>query len=401
MPEEPTDGEPGPDESGAGAEGPESPQRGWLDPQDRLWRHPSEMAGSAAEAPLLLNVPATRSYRGVVLVLVGVLAVMAVVAWFVVLLSPASDHPPNGAGTQDTAADGSVSTLAGTQNSVPAAAQATGRSVVELQATTVHGTATLVGVAVAEGGVVATTADVLRGVRRIVMIGAGGKAEPASVLATDGTSDVALVEVPEDLPVAQFAPDSAVSDGMPVLTLSYVPAGGRAIALHSTPGSVTAVGTAIAQGPAGGLPSITSSAAPPAVTSGQPLLTATGAVAGLLYDPAAGSPSGVTFLPSDLVVGVANDLRSGDRLAHGWLGMSGTNAPDSGGAKVESVEAGGPSANRLVPGQVIVAVDAMPVHTMAELRGRLYLLPPGTSVALSVRGTSASSIVNVTLSESP
>ena len=63
-------------------------------------------------------------------------------------------------------ADGSVSTLAGTQNTVPAAAQAAGRSMVELQATTAHGTVPLIGVAVAEGGVVATTADVLRGVRQ-------------------------------------------------------------------------------------------------------------------------------------------------------------------------------------------------------------------------------------------
>ena len=64
-------------------------------------------------------------------------------------------------------ADGSVSTLAGTQNTVPAAAQAAGHSMVELQATTAHGTVTLIGVAVAEGGVVATTADLLRGVRHV------------------------------------------------------------------------------------------------------------------------------------------------------------------------------------------------------------------------------------------
>ncbi len=164
-------------------------------------------------------------------------------------------------------ANGSVSTLAGTQNAVPAAAEAAGHSMVELQATTSHGTVTLVGVAVAEGGVVATTADVLRGVQRVVMIGAGGKPEPASVVATDTSSDIALVNVPEDLPVAPFADDSGLDDGSPVLTLSYVPAGGNAIALHCTPGSVTAVGAPIAAGPAGGMPSITSSAPAPTVSA--------------------------------------------------------------------------------------------------------------------------------------
>ncbi len=390
TPEEPEEAEPGPEEGGGtGSDGPESPQRGWIDPDDRLWRHPSEVAGPPTGAPLLLNVPPRQSHRGVVMVLVGVVAVMAVAAWVVVLLSPASQHPLAVDGTDDTVADGSVSTLAGAQNTVPAAAQTAGHSMVELQATTPHGTVSLVGVAVAEGGVVATTADVLRGVQRLVMIGPDGKREPASVMAMDKSSDIALVNVPEDLPVAPFADDTALDSGTPDLTLSYVPAGGRAIALHCTPGSVTAVGASIAQGPAGGMPSIASSAPAPTVTGGQPLLTASGEVLGILYDPDPGTTSaGTTFLPSDLVVGVADDLRSRDRVVHGWLGMMGADAPNGGGAKVENVEAHGPSVDRLAPGDVIVAVNAMPVHTMAELRGRLYVLPPGTSIALSVRGGS-------------
>jgi S1-C subfamily serine protease len=406
TPEEPEEAEPVPEEgASAGSDGPESPQRGWIDPDDRLWRHPSEVAGPPTGAPFLLNVPPRRSYRGAVMVLVGVFAVMAVAAWVVVLLSPASQHPLAVDGTDDTVADGSVSTLAGAQNAVPSAAQAAGRSMVELQATTPHGTVSLVGVAVAEGGVVATTADVLRGVLRVVMIGPDGKTEPASVMAADKSSDIALVDVPEDLPVAPFADDAALDRGTPVLTLGYVPAGGQAIALHCTPGSVSAVGAAIAQGPAGGMPSITSSTPAPAptVTGGQPLLTASGEVLGILYDPNPGTtPAVTTFLPSDLVVGVADDLRSRDRVVHGWLGMHGADAPNGGGATVDSVEARGPSANRLVPGDVIVAVNTLPVHTMAELRARLYVLQPGTSTALSVKGTSgATTTVDVTLSASP
>ncbi len=403
TPEKPEDGEPGPDEgAGSGSEGPESPLRGWIDPDDRLWRHPSEVAGPPTGAPLLLNAPRGHSYRSAVMVLVGVLAVMAVVAWVIVLLSPPSQHPLVADGTDDTVADGSVSTLAGPQNTVPAAAQAAGRSMVELQATTAHGTVSLVGVAVAEGGVVATTADVLRGVQRVVMIGPDGKAEPASVVASDASSDIALVNVPEDLPVAPFADDSALDSGTAVLTLSYVPAGGREIALHCTPGSVTAVGAAIADGPAGGMPSITSSAPAPTVTGGQPLLTASGQVLGILYDPDPSNTPAVTFLPSNLVVGVADDLRSRDRVVHGWLGLEGADAPNRSGAKVETVESHGPSANRLVPGDVIVAVNDMPVHTMAELRARLYVLLPGTSIALSVQGASgATTSVDVTLSASP
>jgi S1-C subfamily serine protease len=55
-----------------------------------------------------------------------------------------------------------------------------------------------------------------------------------------------------------------------------------------------------------------------------------------------------------------------------------------------------------VPGDVIVAVDNMAVRTMADLRARLYVLLPGTSIALSVQGASgATTTVDVTLSASP
>ena len=102
--------------------------RGWIDPEDRLWRHPSEVTGHGpGEVPVLLNAPPRHPYRGAVMVLVGVVAVMAVVAWVVVLLSPASTRPLST--TRDTLA-AAPTTLAGPDNAVPAAAQAAGRSMV-------------------------------------------------------------------------------------------------------------------------------------------------------------------------------------------------------------------------------------------------------------------------------
>ncbi len=403
TPEEPEEAEPGPEEGAEGAEGaPEGtdpPLRGWIDPEDRLWRHPSEIAAPGPEAPVLLNAPQGHPYRGAVMVLIGVGAVMAVVAWVVVLLSPASQRPLQGA-TSDTDAAAPLTTLAGPQNAVPAAAQAAGHSMVELQVATGHGTAALIGVAVAEGGLVATTADLLGGVRRVVMVGPGGKPEPATVVATDPASDIALVDVPEDLPVAPFADDSNLSGGSPDLTLSFVSAGGRTLALHCTSGSVTAAGSAIASGPAGGMPSITSSPSAPMVAAGDPLLNAAGDVVGILYDPTPGTSPFGTFLPSQLVVGVADDLRSKDRVVHGWLGVSGTNTPDDRGARVEQVQPNGPAAGRLQQGQVIVAVNTLPVRTMAELRARLYVLPPGAGIAVSVQQGTGTKVVDITLGSS-
>ena len=120
---------------------------------------------------------------------------------------------------------------------------------------------------------------------------------------------------------------------------------------------------------------------------------------GILYDPDPGNAP-AAFLPSDLVVGVANDLRSDNRVVHGWLGVQGTDAPDGTGAKVEQVQTGGPASGLLQTGQLIVAVNATPVRSMAELRARLYVLPPGAPITVSVQQPGGPRVVDITLGRS-
>jgi S1-C subfamily serine protease len=219
------------------------------------------------------------------------------------------------------------------------------------------------------------------------------------VVATDKASDVALVNVPEDLPVAPFADDADLDSGDADMALTFVAAGGHAMALHCTPGAVTAVGGAIDSGPASTMPSITSAPATPSLMAGEPLLNAQGSVLGILYDPDPGN-SPATFLPSDLVVGVADDLRSQNRVVHGWLGVQGTDAPGGAGATVAKVQSGGPASGRLQVGQLITAVNTTPVRSMAEVRALVYLLPPGTAVTLSVAQPGGTRSVDVTLGTS-
>ena len=223
TPEEPIDGEPGPGENGGGDD-PESPHRGWIDPDDRLWRHPSEVRPSAAAGPVLLHPPSGKRHRTTLMLLVGAAAFVAVAVFVVVLLSPASDHPSTG-GPADTSVAASVSTLPGLQNAVPAVALAAGRSMVELQATTSHGLVVLIGIAVAEGGLVVTTADALGGLEHLSVVGPGGKLEGASLVGQDRDSDVALVQVPEDVPVAPFADGAPLSAAAADYTLTLRPFG--------------------------------------------------------------------------------------------------------------------------------------------------------------------------------
>jgi putative serine protease PepD len=404
SPEDPEAEEPDPGDGSVHPDDDESRQRGWIDPDDRIWRHPSEMAPDRVTGPVLLNAPPRHARRGAVMVGVGVVAVMAVVAWVVVLLSPASEHPPT-SGTSDTSAGAPLTTLAGEANAVPAVAEAAGRSMVELRITTGNGTVSQVGIAVAEGGLVVTTADFGTSAQSIDMVGGDGSAQQASLVGVDQGSDIALVSVPVGLPVAPFVDDVGLTSGTDDLTLSLVPAAGGVLALHCAPGSVSGVAAAIAAGSAQGMPSITSNLAAsaaaasssPTATPGEPLLNATGAVMGIRYGGGTGDGP-ATFLPTQLVVGVADDLRSNSKVQHGWLGLAGADAGGGAGADVASIEANSPAAaQHLKAGEVIVAVDGAPVRTMAELRARLYVLAPGTAVTLSVQETGAAHPVPVTV----
>jgi S1-C subfamily serine protease len=402
-PEEPESRDPGRDE-GADPDEPESPLRGWIDPEDRLWRHPSEQVPAVRGPGPVLTPPVKHRYRGLLMVSIAVGAVAAVGIFLVVLLSPASQPPLTDAG-HTTSGGATLTTLTTRTVGLPAAAQTAAKSVVELQATTTHGIVTLVGVAVAEGGMVVTTADLLGGLQRIDMVGPGGKLERASVVGSDAASNVALVDVPADVPVAPFADDGALGNGAPDTALSFSSSGGSGVALVATTGSLLAVatGSTAADCPDSGMAAITSSS--PGLgtqTAGSPLLNASGAVIGILCQPASGAPA-VTFLPTQLVLGVADDLRSGNRVVPGVLGVQGSDVPGGAGAKLVSVPSGTPAWGRLQEGEVITAVNALPVRTFAELRARLYVLGPGTPVTLTVSGapgTTAPKSVGVTLGKS-
>jgi S1-C subfamily serine protease len=375
-----------------------SPYRsGWIDPDDRLWRHPSELAVGAARAAdaRLAGIRHPRT-----MILIGAAATVAAIAWALVLLSPASDQP-TAAPASDNAANIPMTTLAVQSEQVPAPATEAGHSVVQLRAVTSDGTISLVGVAVAEGGLVATTASGLATLHSLWMIGPDGRRLRATVLAVDSTSDLALISVPDDIPVAPFADDDTLTAGSTDMALSMVALTGGTMSLHSQVGSVTGIGSEIPSGPAKGMPAITSTASAtdpaPNQEPGDPLLDRRGAVIGILYD--AGTTS--TYLPTQLVLGVADDLRSTGHVSHGWLGVTGTAAAGSGGARVAALMAGSPAAGLLQAGDVIVGMGAMPIRSMADLRGRLYVSTPNAKVALSVVEGTTTRVVDVTLGASP
>ncbi len=393
TPEEPREEGPDKENSAKSPFDAEPDLRGWIDPDDRLWRHPSELAARATRAvgtrPILSRHPRAT-------VCIGAAATLAAVAWAIVLLSPPSDHI--GLSTSaDSASDVSVTTLAVRGAPVPALAQSAGHSVVQLRAATNHGVVSLVGVAVAEGGLVATTADGLAGLRRISMVSTNGRLLKASVIGVDDASDVALISVPDDVPVAPFADDAALSEGNAAMTLSVASRVNGSLTLHCQDGTLTGIDTEIPAGWAKGMPALTSAVTPVNEQPGDPLLNQEGQVIGLLYT--AGSSS--AYLPTRLVLGVADDLRSTGRVVHGWLGVQGSTAPGTVGARVAALMAGSPATGLLQPGDVVVAVDSTPIRSMADLRASLYVTAPKSTIGLSVLDGTSTHVVDVTLGASP
>ena len=65
------------------------------------------------------------------------------------------------------------------------------------------------------------------------------------------------------------------------------------------------------------------------------------------------------------------------------------------------VAPGSPAGGAPGAGDVIAEMNSVPIRTMADLRGRLYVMPPSTRVALGVHDGPTSDVVDVTLSVSP
>ena len=440
-------------EDGLDATAPGTGQRGWLDPEDRLWRHPSEFRlphGTAPGGgppgggppggdrygmvpPGGLALPgAPRRHQRVATALVGTGAAAAVVA--LGILVGASGGPGQLAATSGTSLSTSVTVVTGCCSVVPAAERGARDAMVSLEVDTGRGVDHVCGVVVGPGGLVATTLDALADARAVTAITATGARLPASVVAGDPTSDIALVRVPEDLPVARFSDDAASVAGRRAIVMAAAstlgPGTGVSTLTMWTAGTIRSVGATVSRGPAVGMAGIETATGSRPAMAGEVLLDPAGAVLGILdtSGTAAGARGGKVFLPAQLVVGVAEALATAGYVDHGWLDIEGADAParpitttststadggrgpsarqaaaggTGGGAEIEAVEPGGASAGALRPGEVIRSIDGEPVRSMAELRERLYVLPPGDRVVLGITSGASSRSVAVDLSASP
>ncbi|MHB8330391.1 MAG: S1C family serine protease, partial [Acidimicrobiales bacterium] len=368
-------------------------QRGWVAPEDRLWRHPSELRSAGVRAPLkhaAITGVARRLGGKWPTVTAGVFG--AAVAASVAVAFTMADSPSNSAATGRTIAASDTSLV-----TTPLAAVAVGGGALPAPVSTspdvvrmvsairsslvellpVDSTSTtkqLTGVVLPGGNLVVTAAAAVTGMSQMEVLTSDGRRHRGEVAGIDTRSGVAVVRVADALTPATFA-DEAVTP--PELAVTACLCGGGTTSSATAAPAVVAVGMVRQVGSSTALdggPSIIDAieAEMPLGPSswGSVLLDGRGQVIGILDgQQSVGDDTFGYFVPAPLAVGVAEELAATRHVERGWLGVVCADQPGGGGAVVTTVLPASPaSATGLRPGDVIEAVDGHQLGTLADLQ---------------------------------
>jgi putative serine protease PepD len=378
--------------------------RGWIPPDDRLWRHPSEslVGGAASPSPVAAPDRAGGKDRTGPWV-VGGATVCVIVALVAVGLVMATTNraDQNGADTMPRLASLTdvPTTEAGVGRVASAAALATMMggirpSLVALVVNSTTGSSVATGLVVESGGMIVTSSAAVPGARSVTVVEPDGASAPATKVGFDPPSGLSVLRIADDLPAANFD-FAGPSTGSVAMALALLP-DRRA---GDAPTSRLYAGRVVSAGVALGLDRVSTTFATigvevPLTASdvGCPRLDVGGQVVGILERSGGrGLSSASTFLPAELVWGVAQQLVSSSTVQTGWIGVASATAvlpgasPTPVGALGDSVDPGGPAAiGGIQPGDVVTGVDGYRVRSAAEFKTRVYVDPPGTDVTVTL-----------------
>jgi len=365
-------------------------------PDDRLWRHPSELAWSSPPAPRRAGWPLAAA-AGVVgaVVTVALLAVTGVIG---------DDAPGRDVVIRETVQP-AVARSVDDGWDLAAMVAEVGPAIVRLDVS--GGDAGVgSGVVFRSDGHLLTNAHVVDDADRIVAVLSTGRSVQARLVGFDRRTDIAVVKLDEDGPFATAV--LGTTDGLVV--------GQTAIAMGSplglrggssvTVGIISALGREI-ESPDGPVlyDMVQTDAAITSGSSGGALLDGTGSVVGITTAFAVGDlgNGGLGFAtPIDVARAVADDLLTYGRARRVWFGVRGsTDAAAAGVVLAEVVDDGPASESGLRAGDVIRRVDGRPVPTMSALRVALLRHHPGDLVGVVYDRDGKRRSAQVTLRERP
>lgn len=386
---------------------------------DRLWRHPSEVAieraGAGDPRPATTTARSgptahpTKLRTAALMIAAGMIgATLAVGA--VAALGGFRERV-----VQQRVAVAPMASVAGQGDSVAALAARTAPTVAALR---VHGTGEDGTGGVVEGsavvfrsdGYLLTNASLVEDAGRIDVVLPDGPAGEGTVVGTDPVTDVAVLRVDRDqLQTAAVGTTEGLDVGERVVAVGAMADGGWDTAVST--GVVSAMGRRL-QGPHGSVLHdmilVDAPFAPGA--AGGALVDASGAVVGVTSAlPASGADGrfGVAT-PVDVARLVADQIIEHGRATHVWLGIQGTDLSGadaaaldvSGAARVEEVLDQSPAlAAGVRADDLIVGVDDRAISSMSDLIAALRRHVPGDEVLLVVRRGHEVHSLSVVLSE--
>jgi putative serine protease PepD len=395
-----------PDDDSAADDGPFGPL---LPPDDRLWRHPSELSWDAPRP-----VEPQRPLRPWAVALVsGVTGAVLAVGLAALVGALDGDVPERVVERVPVENELGAFARLGVPDGVPAVADRVGPSVVRLDVAADGSTLTGSGV-VFDDGTVVTSAHVVADATTVTLVLADGTALPATVVGTDRLTDVAVVAVADQhVSAVRWVPAvlgtaTDLEVGQPAIAV------GSPLGLTGEPSVTVGVVSGLhrrvdADGVV--LHDMIQTDAPVARgSSGGALSDAAGVVVGITTALAGTEPGldGLAFAtPIDVARRVAEDLLADGDVERPWLGIEGadagrTLASSDGGVDVVTVVPAAPAdAAGIEAGDVIVAFDGQRVRSMSELVVALRRRAPGDVVPVHVQRGEHVVSLEVLLGERP
>lgn len=384
-----------------------------LPPEDRLWRHPSEM-GAAAMASPVRPTPVARPARtaspwlvGAVAGLTGAVATLAAVVAFGgfdrggvqqtvverVAVAPTVTLPVSIGGPAQ--GDEAVAAVAADVGPAVARIEVTRAASdgSETETTTTTGSAVLF----RDDGYLLTSADLVAHSVSIAVVLGDGDLRDGRVVGTDELTDVAVLKIEgEGLPTAVLGSIDDLAVGQPTLIVGAPGSPGDDSPVTS--GIVSALGRTLAATTAGAPTrhDMIQTDAPldPSATGGA-LVDRRGAVVGITTDPpdTPAGGGGLSFAtPIDTARDIAGEIILTGTAHHSWLGIEGSDVearqaddlPLGGGARVATVADGSPADEAgLATDDVITSVDGIAVTSMADLVIELRHHEPGATILIA------------------
>jgi S1-C subfamily serine protease len=378
-------------------------------PDDRLWRHPSELR------VLGLGPSDRRSPSLLVVLLAGVAGALATLAVLALVDRLGGDDDRAAPAVIRQAAQPAAAPRGGSA-SVVRIAEEVRPAIAKVRVQGDDASSSGSGVLYRDDGHLLTNAHVVEGADAIEVSLADGSTREARLVGIDELTDIAVLRIPlpEDgrpYPSAVLGTAADLAVGQPVVAIGSPLglAGGSSV----TTGVVSALGREVEAEGTSLLDMVQTDAAISPGSSGGALVDGTGAVIGITTAVGVSEvgAEGLGFaVPVDVARSVAEDIITMGRAVHVWLGVHGSDldrrsAEDMGvraGARVERVVDGSPADDAgVVPTDVIVAVEDEPVASMSALVIALRERDPGDEVALDVLRDGDRRRVTVALVERP